>query len=135
MNFSPPSRPVKLTKESGAIRQIEAAIEALEMGRFECAVTLAAAAEGMLPEKPDQALFSGLVDHPKRPAHITRKQFITVLNLERDWLKHATPDFPPEMEITLSDAAFMIIRAMARLDRWSGEMSDFKDWYMEFVSR
>lgn len=33
-----------------SMRQIHCAIEHLERGDFECAITLAAAAEGMLPE-------------------------------------------------------------------------------------
>ncbi|MES0135605.1 hypothetical protein NKJ88_11715 [Mesorhizobium sp. M0016] len=129
----PPDKSIKVTKQSGAFWQVEAAIEAFELGRFECAVTLAGAAEGMLPENPNQAIFSGLVDHPKKPTSITRKDFIAVINLERDWLKHLTPDVAAEMEITLFDAAFMVVRAMARLEQWSPKMEDFKSWYMAFI--
>jgi hypothetical protein len=43
-----PDRPLNLTKVEAAIRQVEAAIEALERGDFDVAITLAGAAEDMI---------------------------------------------------------------------------------------
>jgi hypothetical protein len=44
------SAPIDTTIRVASMRQINAAIEHLHRGDFECAITLAAAAEGMLPD-------------------------------------------------------------------------------------
>lgn len=134
MTFAPAHRDLKLTKQRAAFRQIEFAIEALELGLYDCAITLAGAAEGMLPESPSQAVFTGLIDHPKRPETISRKEFISIVNMERDSLKHLTHELPDEMEFSTFDAAIMIVRGMARLSHWSPRMYAFKEWYFDFIN-
>jgi hypothetical protein len=61
-----PDRPLNLTKVEAAIRQVEAAIEALERGDFDVAITLAGAAEDMI-DRPG-SLFAYHQDHPKAKA-------------------------------------------------------------------
>lgn len=135
MGFSPPEQTLKLTKQQGAHRQVQAAIVALRDGDFDVAITLAGAAEGMLPEKEDQPLFSGVVESPNRPDSISRKKLIQMLNLERDWLKHSSPQFPDQIEINLFEASHMIARAMSRLDEWTWEMHEFRRWFMGYIRR
>ncbi len=111
------------------MRQTHLAILAHESGDLDAAVTLAGAADGMLPENPTQNIFGRLRDDPAM-AQLDRKDWIQVINWERDWLKHPTPQLPPTVTITALDAGFMIIRAMTKLPKWSDKMFAFKDWYM-----
>ena len=56
-----PVDPLKLTLAQAATRQVDAAIDALERGKFDIALTLAGAAEGMI-ERDGHHLFAGLRD-------------------------------------------------------------------------
>jgi hypothetical protein len=97
-----------LTLSGGAARQVEAAITAFERSKFDIAVTLAGAAEGML-KREGYHLFVGLRDNPRYKERIAQKKdCIALLNRERDWLKHGDSD---EMQIECFDAAMMIARA------------------------
>jgi hypothetical protein len=60
------------------MRQIHAAIEHWRRGDFECAITLASAAETMLPD----------IDEP----HFRRVQNITRINVISNWLIHGGSD-------------------------------------------
>lgn len=112
---------LELTKLDAAINQIMAAIEMLLRGRYECAITLAGAAEGMLPRTPqslhalhlEAPLPDELVDHEF--AAFTRSQRNAFLNRERDWLKHANPSHPASVTIGRIDAESMIVRALSEL--------------------
>jgi hypothetical protein len=52
---------------------------------------------------------------------------VAILNLERDWLKHGGTD---SMTIDCSSAAFMIARALTKLDAWTPKMDAFKVWLL-----
>jgi len=114
-----------LTKEEAASRQAEAAIDALERGQFDIALTLAGAAEGMI-KRDGPHMFSFMLES-ERVRHITRKDWITALNRERDWLKHGGDD---AMTIDLASAAFMIARALSKLEKWTQRMDEFKVWLL-----
>ncbi len=131
MPFNPPAEPLQVTKLDAAMRQTAAAIDAFERGAFDIAITLAGAAEGMLPEIEAQPLWRTLRDHPGLPEEIERKSWIWALNSERDWLKHSTTDLGEEIEITRYTASLMLLRALAKLPRWTPRMIEFKDWAME----
>jgi hypothetical protein len=47
--------------------------------------------------------------------------------MERDWLKHGEK---AEKTIDRASAAFMIARAMSKLDQWSPAMDEFKTWLL-----
>jgi len=49
---------IETTKQLAAIRQITAAIEHLRKQEYECAITLAVAAEGLLPPTDEPHIFS-----------------------------------------------------------------------------
>lgn len=129
MNLPDPDQSITLTKSVAAMRQTHLAIGALANGDFDAAITLAGAAEELLPEKPDQKVFGTLRDDPSGQEMFGRKQWIELINVERNWLKHQTTTFGEELTISAADAAFMIVRAMARLPKWSDEMHLFKDWF------
>jgi hypothetical protein len=122
-----PADPIKLTLAEGATRQVDAAIDALGRGDFAVALTLAGAAEGML-KREGFHLFVGLRDNPRAKERIAeKKDWISLLNRERDWLKHGGAD---EMEIGCYDAAMMIARAASKLEFWTPKMEDFRVWFL-----
>src|SRR6266446_10707820 len=51
---------IETTKQLAALRQLTTAIEHLRKREYECAITLAAAAEGLLPPTDEPHIFSDL---------------------------------------------------------------------------
>ena len=91
---------VDTSKQLASLRQIIAAIDHLHKKELECAITLAGAAEGQLPEKRTDYLF-----------RLLKKVFShDDLNLVRDWLKHQSG--PENAIISEFEAALMISRAI-----------------------
>jgi hypothetical protein len=121
------ARPLKISKAEGASRQVEKAIKALERGDFDIAVTLAGAAEGML-KRSGRHMWSFMLQSPKA-AEFDKRKLIDFLNAERDWLKHPTPNAGATKTFIRAHAAFMIVRAMSKLETWSPRMNRFKRWY------
>ena len=62
----------------------------------------------------------------------TQKEWISILNMERDWLKHGGQ---PHMEIHCSTAAFMIARAASKVENWSPRIVEFKIWLLANLDR
>lgn len=122
-----PERPLTLTKAMAAVRQVEAAIDALERGDFDIAITLAGAAEGMF-DREGRHLFAVLREHTTA-ANINKKVWISHLNRDRDWLKHATG--PDTLEIERFSAAASITRAATKLEAqdWTPRIEAFREWY------
>jgi hypothetical protein len=126
-----PNTTLSLSKIEGATRQTNAAIEAFVSGYFDIAITLAGAAEGML-EREGPHMFSFMRDSPRvQNEDVKMKEWIAVLNLERDWLKHAGGT--ETLLIERGDAAFMIARAASKLSTWSPRMEEFKVWLLNNV--
>ncbi|WDR00879.1 hypothetical protein PSC71_09140 [Devosia sp. J2-20] len=125
---------LELSKELGAARQVDAAIDAFIAGHYDVAITLAGAAEGMLEDTNGEALFNKLLEHPKAREQFSKKEWNSILNTERDWLKHLTPDLPETIEISLDEAAYMIARAASKIAVWSDQMAEFRLWYIERVN-
>jgi hypothetical protein len=124
-----PVATLHVTKVDAATRQTDAAIEALVRGDFDIAITLAGAAEGMFA-RSGMHMFAFLRDSP-RAKHVDKKEWIAVLNLERDWLKHPTPKAPNSLTIERSHAAFMIARAASKIEKWTPRMDEFKEWLIK----
>jgi hypothetical protein len=118
--------PIKLTLAEAASRQTNAAIAAFEQGMFDVALTLAGAAEDMIQRKGPH-MFQWLRDHAGARERFSKTEWISGLNMERDWLKHGGA---AEMTIERASAAFMIARAMSKLDQWSPAMDEFKIWLL-----
>jgi hypothetical protein len=72
-----------------SMRQIHCAIEHLERGDYECAVTLAGAAEGMLPQT-DEAHFRQKVIELSKTPEIKAEGGATGPNDYINWLKHGS---------------------------------------------
>jgi hypothetical protein len=127
----PPDKSFVLTKAEASRRHIEAAIKAFEEGRFDVAITLAGAAEGMAPETTAQTLYSFARDHPGLAAQgNAKKEWFEQLNVERNWLKHAGPNHAPAMEFDRSSAAYMLIRAIDKAQVTFGfQGEDIEFWF------
>lgn len=128
--MKPPTSTLTLTKAQGSSRQTEAAIEAFARGDFDIAITLAGAAEGML-ERQGPHMFSFLRNSP-RVQDVEKKDWITALNVERDWLKHSSGS--ETLQVKRGDAAIMIVRAASKLEAWSPRMEEFKDWLLNNIN-
>jgi hypothetical protein len=121
-----PDRALTITKAEGATRQVEEAIRALQRGDFDVAITLAGAAEGML-ERSGLHMWSYIKERTTA-AGFDEKTMVNEVNAELYWLKHPTPDKPDTLTLTRSHAAWMIARAMTKLETWSPIMNEFRAW-------
>ena|ERR1043165_371299 len=96
---------IQTTKRLAAERQIHAAIRHLLSGEFECAVTLALAAEDQLPDTSEPTLWN-----------VLKQQVVPsdmrVFNDLRDWLKHGSGK--DAREISELEVAIALIRATTR---------------------
>lgn len=113
---------LETSKRTAAIKQIHAAIWHCRHEQFECAVTLAAAAEGLLPQTEEKHLFQILKNSP----------LFEKINLNRtiNWLKH--PGDPEEQLIPEFEVAVVIVRVITKFqavyEDESTAMRDFIDW-------
>jgi hypothetical protein len=119
-----------------SMRQIHAAIEHLHHGDFECAITLAAAGEGMLPatDKPHFLEKVKKLSNSIGPQEdgATRPNDIT------NWLKHAEADKNHYETATILQLEVIVIiyRAITKFeaifeDQKTPQMLSFKNWARE----
>jgi hypothetical protein len=97
---------IETTKKLAAQRQIDAAIVHLHKAELECALTLAAAAEGLLPSTNEPHVLAYLQDHP------SYKNKEIDFNASINWLKH--PVAPDTAVLYECEAALIIARAMSK---------------------
>lgn len=106
-----------VTKQKAVSDLIDGAIRAEQADDHVCAVTLAGAAEGAMPNTDEEHLFQVTRDTMVGYAQeglgpLTQKQVVSMLNAERDWLKHFNAEQADEMEIR---GGFMqILRAVSK---------------------
>jgi hypothetical protein len=107
-----------------AMRQIHCAIEHLKEGHYEAAITLAAAAEGMLPETEARHLRPAVKEMSKRP-NIQEAGGSTDPNACSVWLKHGTVDGKRVEAITIPAEESMVIvcRAMSKFNAVYDDMT------------
>jgi hypothetical protein len=112
-----------VTKKEAALRQITAAIEHYNKGEYECAITLAGAAEGQLTVKDaDNHLFKQLKERVP-PEFKDERDWASWLNATRDWLKHETPQWGDQWVISDYSAGIMISRAITKFNRAYGQVT------------
>jgi hypothetical protein len=98
---------VKTTKKLSAKRQILMAIKCTDSVDYECAITLAGAAEGQIDEKQ---ISEGTRPHLFR---VLRAKFAPEpVNEDITWMKHLSGDF--NREVTEFDVALTIARAIQK---------------------
>jgi hypothetical protein len=119
---------VDTTQKLASVRQIRGEISCLHDGQYECAVTLAHAAEGMVPDKRKdnkplgkpmfKLIREGMPDDDP--------------NLFSNWLKH--PKGAERARIPVLEVVIMILRAIHKFVWYYEESSDyfelFQDWAM-----
>jgi hypothetical protein len=104
LQVTPTSDAMETTKKESAVRQINAAIRHFECGEIDCAITLAAAAEGLLGASDNPHIFRDLRASPDA-ADID-------LNLVINWLKH--PIEPDAVRISEFEGSLVIARAITK---------------------
>jgi hypothetical protein len=96
---------IKTTKRLSAMRQILAAIRMLESVDYECAITLAGAAEGQIDEK----LITG--ESGSHLFRVLRSVWAKEpVNEDITWMKHSSGE--DEREVTQFHAVLVVARAM-----------------------
>jgi hypothetical protein len=117
---------VDTTRKLASLRQIRGAISCLHNGDYECAVTLAHAAEGMVPDKRKSG--------DRKPLIKLMRERLTDddPNLFSNWLKH--PKGAERATISVFEVVVMILRAIHKFVWCYEETSDhfelFQDWAM-----
>lgn len=110
---------VVFDKLSAAQHQIEGAIANLFLGNWPAAITLAGAAEEILPSHSTNVDFFTFVK--KRAAednNRSEKEIADILNEQRNWLKHdqiGNPNFKATQTFSQGEAVSVIVRACSRL--------------------
>ncbi len=116
---------VSTTKRKAAIRQIQAAIRHFRCEEYECAISLAAAAEGVMPKSDAPHIFSTLKTVAGHADHDP--------NLVINWLKH--PTGTDEMLLGEFEVACVIMRAISKLiavhREGTEDMRAFGQWVFE----
>jgi hypothetical protein len=115
---------ITTNKKLAAQRQIDAAIDHLHKMELECAISLAAAAEGMLPDTEKPYIFAYLRQHS------AFKNKDIDFNETINWLKHSTGE--GTTAIYELEAAIIIVRAMSKFgaiyDGGPEEWHEFLVW-------
>jgi hypothetical protein len=114
---------VKTNKKWASIRQIRMAIGHFKQKQYECAITLAGAGEGILPENALMHLFNVL------KSKFTGKD----LNLVRNWLKHASGPYNAtidELEVVIAISR-AIQKFVATYAESHDDFEDFSKWALD----
>jgi hypothetical protein len=116
---------VRTTKKLSAQRQILMAIKCIDSVDYECAITLAGAAEGQIDEKQ---IPEGTPSHLFR---VLRAHFAKApVNEDITWMKHSSGAF--ERDVTQFDVALTISRAIqkyvATYQETHAKFEEFSQW-------
>ena len=113
-------KPRSMTKLDAAYHQLEGAIVSLFLGNWAASITLAAAAEGILPPKTGvDDLFQTAKKYGPAMYQKTETEIGDLLNEKKHWLKHhqtSRPDYKSSQDICQVDAVVMVVRALTRLN-------------------
>ena len=125
-----------------AQHQLEGAIANLFLGNWPTAITLAGAAEEILPE---HQTYKSLIEVAKadfaKKHNMKSNEIANIMNKQRNWLKHdksSDPNAESNMDFSQEDAIIMIVRALTKLkahhapfdenEALSGHVLVFEDW-------
>ena len=112
---------IEITKRLAAQHQISAAVEHLHKAELDCAITLATAAERLLPDVESRQILAYLRDHP------LSKQVEIDKTIE--WLNRSAPS--DAATIFEFEAAVVIARAMRR---FAAAYTDVPSEWYDFLS-
>jgi hypothetical protein len=117
---------VDTRRKLAPLRQIRGAITCLHDGDYECAITLAHAAEGMVPDKKERGDSKPLIKLMRERVPDDDS------NLFSSWLKH--PRGVEKARITVFEVVLMILRAIHKFvwyyEESSNHFESFQDWAM-----
>ena len=102
---------------TAAQHQLEGAIHNLFIGNWVSAITLAQAAEGILPQHPVYPDIMKLKPEVAAKLGVSEKAISDTMNKKAKWLRHdmsSDPNAMKKIEISQLDAAIMILRAFTR---------------------
>lgn len=122
-----------------SMRQMHCAIEHIERGDYECAITLAAAAENMLPE-PEKPFFREKVKAMAKSEEIKAAGGATGPNDYSVWLKHGTLNGVKTYQATIQDEESVVwaYRAISKFnalyDDQSPQMISFCMWAKDWLT-
>jgi hypothetical protein len=125
-----------VSKKDAAHIQILTACSLLAEGQWECAITLAGAAEGQIIEIENAKvpnMFTRIKKLESRTKFKTEREYIAFVNRLRDWLKHSSNQ--KDMLIYEREAIAMVARAIIKY--WQvyrdnvDELRDFAEWAKE----
>lgn len=115
---------METSKKESAQRQIEVAIRLFNEGKLDCAITLAAAAEGMLPQTDNPHIFRSLMERA------SELRLDLQLNLVINWLKHGGPAETATIEEF--EAVLVIARGITKFNavyhQTCNPFQDFLQW-------
>jgi hypothetical protein len=116
---------IKTNIRLAAMRQIHSAIEHLKEGHYEAAITLAAAAEGMLPETQARHLRQDIKEISKRPDIQEESEGSKNPNACIHWLKHGTVDGKCVEGITIpaEENVVIVCRAITKFHALYSDLS------------
>lgn len=117
---------VKSNQKIAALNQITAAIEHFNKKELECTITLAAAAEDILPATGEPHIFRDFNRY-----FLRRPEKRIDLNLVVNWLKHG--ENYAEVTLTEFEAAMMILRAITKFIDVDHQLSPVMDDYIEWA--
>jgi hypothetical protein len=126
-NQPTPKPEIQTTKQLAAARQIAAAIEHLRKQEFECAITLAAAAENILPPTDKPHIFS-LLKKSLSPEEFKE------LNLAVNWLKHYKPEDLDPVIIPEAVAVWVILREITKFIAVYHHSAEWMEAFLEWSS-
>jgi hypothetical protein len=124
----------EITRQLAALFQIHGAIKLFHKGEFECSITLAGAAEGILPDDLQNISLYKILRERQ-----TAKPEKLDLNFVQNWLKHGTFKLKDGKQVALESmritpflAVFSIQRAITRFAAVYGgdtpQMAKFMKW-------
>jgi hypothetical protein len=134
--------PIDTYTKLASMRQIHGAIEHIYRGDYECAITLAYAAEGMLSEPVDPYLRHKVKDFSKRE-DIKAAGSETDPNVIGNWLKHGTINNVKTgdriIPIPSEESVAWICRAISKYrtecNDLSPQMKSFCDWAQPWLRK
>ena len=111
----PLSKAITVDKISAAQIQIKSAMICFYSDDWVSTITLAGAAENMLPQLVEGLDLFNYAKTKIAPAiGLNQTQFISQFNEHRDWLKHPQPHMPDRLDFLQFDAALILLRACTR---------------------
>ncbi|MGB8313336.1 MAG: hypothetical protein WCE69_02505 [Aestuariivirga sp.] len=131
-----------MNKVEAAQQQMEGAIANLLLGNWACAITLAGAAEDVLPKPTEENdLFCTAQKVGSQKHSVTPQKIVSMFNEKRNWLKHDQSDnhhFKATQDFSQEDAVIMVLRAYTRFLAIAKSNSEhvavFEDWFRKHYS-